>query len=141
MWISGFAVIWLVLVGLTLTTDHYAGSTSSLVIGGVLIAEMLWIQTFGVDLTRKCAVVRGIRRQSIPWQHVQAVLPFEQLGTGRVCLVLESGQRVNLRAPSSFMGLGGARYERDFHRIGQWWLAHRGQGWRPLPPEAPQPPV
>jgi hypothetical protein len=28
-------------------------------------------------------------------------------------------------------GFGGvAAYEQDYHRIEQWWLAHRGPSWR-----------
>jgi len=141
MWVSGLALVWLALVGIRLATDHHVGSTFTLVFGPVLILEMLWIQTFGVDLTPGCAIVRGLRRQSIPWQQVQAVLRFQQVGTWRVTLLLEGGQRVNLRAPTSSLGLGMASYERDFHRIGQWWLAHRGDSWRPVRPEAPQLPV
>ena len=77
----------------------------------------------------------------LPWQQVQAVLRFDELGSRRVCLILESGRRVNLRAPTTVLGFGAARYEQEFHRIGQWWLAHRGQSWRPLRPEAPPLPV
>ena len=62
-------------------------------------------------------------------------------GSARVSLILESGERVTLRAPTTWWGLGDAQYDRDFHRIGQWWLAHRGQSWRPVRPEAPWPPV
>jgi hypothetical protein len=59
------------------------------------------------------------------------------LGTDRVRLVLENRQVVNLRAPTISFGFGAARYEHDFHLIGQWWLAHRGPSWRPIAPEAP----
>ena len=117
------------------------GHNPLLVMGCVFVAEALWIRTFGVDLTPECANIRGLRRQSIPWRHVQAVLRHDQLGVGRVSLVLESGRRVGLRAPTTFLGLGGAEYERDFHRIGQWWLAHRGESWSPTLPEAPRLPV
>ena len=70
--------------------------------------------------------------------------------TGGWCvqLILESGEAVTLRAPTlSVWGSGGAEFEGDFHRIGQWWLAHRGESWRvmasrgeswrPVRPEAP----
>jgi hypothetical protein len=116
-------------------------SAGQLILSGVLVAEALWIRTFGVVLTEEAAIVRGLRWQNLPWKRVQAVLPFDELGSRRVCLILESGRRVNLRAPTTMLGLGAARYEQDFHRIGQWWLAHRGQSWRPLRPEAPPLPV
>ncbi len=111
------------------------GSTLPIVIGSVFIAEALWIRTFRVDLTRESANLRGLRRRSIPWRQVQAVLRDDLFGAERVTLILENGERVRLRAPTTFLGLGAAEYERDFHRIGQWWLAHRGESWRPAPPE------
>jgi len=112
-----------------------------LALGCIFVAEALWIRTFGVDLTRESANLRGLRRQSIPWQQVQAVLRRDQFGSQVVTLVLESGQRLMLRAPTTLLGFGRAEYERDFHRIGQWWLAHRGESWRPVLPEAPRPPA
>jgi hypothetical protein len=48
-------------------------------------------------------------------------------GAKVVRLILESGESVMLRAPTSSWGLGGAEYERNVHRIEQWWLAHRGE--------------
>jgi hypothetical protein len=116
-------------------------STFHLVLGCVFVAEALWIRTFGVDRTPESAIVRGLRRQSIPWQQVQAVVRHDQLGAGRVSLILESGRKVTLRAPTTFFGFGGAQYEQDFNRIGHWWLAHRGESWRPVCPEAPRLPV
>ena len=43
------------------------------------------------------------------------------------------------RYPTSSWRKGDAPYERDFQRLDQWWLAHRGESWRPVRPEAPQP--
>jgi hypothetical protein len=108
---------------------------------GVIVAQSLWALTWGVDLTPESANLRGVRRRSIPWQEVQAVLRVEVMGSRMVQLVPEKGKPVTLRAPTSLWGLGGAAFERDFHRIGQWWLDHRGESWRPVRPEAPQPPV
>jgi hypothetical protein len=107
----------------------------------LLVALTLWGMTWGVDLTPESANVRGIRRRSIPWREVQAVMRYEQLGSTTVRLILENGKPVTLRAPARLWGLGGAAYDRDFHQIGQWWLAHRGESWRPLRPEAPRPPL
>lgn len=105
-------------------------------VGFLLVGEGLWIRSFGVVLTPESVKVRG--RRSIPWRDVQAVVRFDQLGGRRVGLILESGEPVNLRAPESMWGFGRAAYERDFQRIGQWWLAHRGESWRPVRPEAPR---
>ena len=107
----------------------------------LLVAMTLWAMTWGVDLTPESANVRGIRRRSIPWREVQAVLRYEQAGSTSVRLILENGKPATLRAPMRFLGLGGAAYDRDFHQIGQWWLSHRGESWRPLRPEAPRPPL
>ena len=53
-----------------------------------------------------------------------------------VRLILEHGKPVTLLAPRIAPGFGAAQFERDFHRIEQWWLSHRGESWRPLLPEA-----
>jgi hypothetical protein len=91
------------------------------------VAVALSTRTFGVDLTRESAIVRGVRRRSVPWQEVQAVVRYPPSGAKVVRLILESGESVMLRAPTSSWGLGGAEYERNVHRIEQWWLAHRGE--------------
>jgi hypothetical protein len=107
---------------------------------GLVVAVSLWGLTWGVGLTPESANVRWIRRRSIPWQEVQAVLRYEQTGSSMVRLILENGKPVTLRAPARLWGLGGAAYDRDFHRIGQWWLAHRGESWRPVRTQTPRPP-
>ena len=103
---------------------------------GVIVAQSLWEQTWGVDLTPESVNLRGFRRRSIAWPEVQAVLRHEPYGSRTVRLILNSGKQVTLRAPRSFWWLGAAAYERDFHHIEQWWLSHRGESWRPLLPEA-----
>ena len=98
----------------------------------------------GSTLPLKSANVRGILRRSVPWSQVQAVLGHRQMGVERVALVLDSGERVVLRVPSTFWGSGAATAAKcrdDFHRLGQWWLAHRGPSWRPVRPEAPGAPT
>ena len=107
---------------------------------GVVVAESLWELTLGVDLTPESVILRGVRRRSIPWQQVQAVIRDEMLGQRTVRLILQNGKPVTLRSPESSLWVGRAAYERDFQRIDQWWLAHRGQSWGPLRPEAPRMP-
>lgn len=115
---------------------------SKLAVGCLLVGTALRTRTLGVDLTPDSANIRNVRRRSIPWQDVQAVVKYQRHGTWGVRLILESGKPVTLRAPTTWGGFAGARYERDFHRIGQWWLAYRGEAWRPLRAEAPPlPPV
>ncbi len=82
MWLFGFGGIWVAFAALEMATD-LPWSTPSLVVGCVLVAEALWIRTFGVDLTREAANIRGLRRRSIPWPQVQAALRHQQLGAGR----------------------------------------------------------
>jgi hypothetical protein len=106
--------------------------------GCLWILAGLLIRSFGVDLTPGSAMVRGLRRRSVPWSQVQAVVQHRGMdGTWCVQLILESGGPVTLKAPTTWGGFGGPGYARDFHRVGQWWLAHRGESRQPLHPEAP----
>lgn len=140
MWLWVLAGVWFAFVALDVATGG-PWFTWRLVFACVFVAEGFGIRTLGVDLTQESVNIRGLRRRRVPWQEVQAVVRHNQRATGRVSLILDSGERLALRAPTSSLGLGGARYERDFHLIGQWWLAHRGQDWRPVRPEAPLPQV
>jgi hypothetical protein len=115
----------------------------SLPIGFCIIAFALALRTLGVDLTPEFAVVRGFRRRhEVPWLDVQAVVShLNSNGTSAVWLLLENGESVPLRYPTSSWRKGDASYERDFQRIDQWWLAHRGESWRPVRKEEPRPPA
>jgi hypothetical protein len=136
-----FGGIWLVFAIFWATTDRRFFALSWLTLGCVSIVQALWFRTMGVDLTPDSANVRGVRRRCIPWNDVQAVVHHRRQGTWGVRLILKSGKPVRLPAPTTWSGFGGAQYEQDFHRIGHWWLAHRGESWRPVRPEAPRPPV
>jgi hypothetical protein len=114
---------------------------SQLAVGCLWVGVALRTRTLGVDLTPKSANVRSVRRRYILWQDVQAVVQYQKHGAWGVRLILESGKPVTLRAPTTWSGFGGAQYGRDFHRIGQWWLAHRGDAWHPVRAEAPRPPA
>ena len=109
-------------------------------LGCISVATALWNRTLGVDLTRESANLRGFRRRSVPWQEVQAVVRNGS-GSMGVRLILEHGKRVTLRAPRTNGLFGAAQFEWDFHRIDQWWLAHRGKSWRPASAETLPPPV
>lgn len=110
-------------------------------IGCCIVAFALALRTLGVDLTPEFAVVRGFRqRHEVPWVDVQAVVShLNSNGTSAVWLLLENGGSVPLRYPTSSWRKGDATYEGNFQRIDQWWLAHRGESWRPVRPEAPPP--
>jgi hypothetical protein len=121
--------------------DSFFFALTWLVLACISVTLAMWLRTMGVDLTPESAVVRGFRRRSVPWPQVQAVLPHRRQGAWSVRLILESGKPITLRAPTSGLGFGQSQYERDLHRIGQWWLDHRGDSWRPVRPEAPALPL
>jgi hypothetical protein len=100
-----------------------------------------WTRSLGVYLTPEAAVIHGRRRRTVPWLQVQAVLSHvNSNGTSAVQLVLENGEQVTLPFPKSLWRKGDALYEGDLQRIDQWWLAHRGESWRPSRQEESQPP-
>ena len=130
-----FGGIWLVFAIGWVTIDRPFFAVCWLVLGCASIVKAVKLRTMGVDLTPESANVRGVRRRCIPWKDVLAVVHHRRQGTWGVRLVLESGKPVRLPAPTTWSGFGGAQYEQDFHRIGHWWLAHRGESWRPLAPQ------
>jgi hypothetical protein len=108
--------------------------------GNVSIA--LGQRNYGVDLTPQHAIVRGFRRRNVPWREIQGVISHKKSnGTSFVALILENGESVILQAPNSGWDRVDAQYEEDLHYIDQYWLAHRGESWHPVTPEAPSPPV
>jgi hypothetical protein len=131
----------LLLAVLWSTLDQSFFALCWLAVACVGVVEALWLRTFGTDLTSESAINRGLRRRVIPWQEVQAVVHHRRLGTWGVRLILENGKPVTLRAPTTYWGIGAVTYDRDFDRIGLWWLVHRGESWRPTSPEAPPLPV
>ena len=111
-------------------------------VGFVLVAWGVLLRRYGVDLTPESVNVHGILRRNIPWLEVQAVVDHQLFRHRSVRLILRNGNCVRLRAPTTTIWwLGDAGYERDFHRIAQWWVANRGPSWRPIHPEPLRPPV
>jgi hypothetical protein len=109
-----------------------------LVLTCVAIVLQFVVRTLGVDLTREAAVIHGRRRRSVRWRQVQSVVSqVNSNGRSVVQLILEDGEPVTLPFPKTLWRKGDARYERDLERIDQWWLAHRGESWRPLRQEEP----
>lgn len=104
--------------------------------GNASIALQQW--NSGVDLTPQCAIVRGFRWRNVPWQVVQEVTGHTKSnGTSVVGLILDNGESVMLRASTSLWRKYDAQYERNFHRIDQYRLAHRGESWHRVPPRRP----
>jgi hypothetical protein len=85
---------------------------------------------------------RTVAWRNVPWREVQEVISHTKSnGTSQVGLILENGESVMLQAPPWVWRKYDDQYERDFERIDQYWLAHRGESWHRVLPEAPQPPV
>ena len=133
-----FTVVQILLLDLVLSWELLGSGRRhlSLYLAYVLtytLISLLMQRRFGITLTRGEAVVRGLTTRRIPWTSVVGVTQDATFGGRRVVLWREGGRRTALRAPCMvFPGLGRARYERDFHTIGQWWLRHRS-----APPPAP----
>ncbi|WP_406124683.1 hypothetical protein [Streptomyces sp. NBC_00989] len=89
---------------------------------------------FGVTLTPSAAVVRNVRRRTIPWADIQAVRTESVLGVRSVVLYEADGRRTHLRAPTTGYLAWDRRFEEKFHTIGTWWQTHRGPDWTPIPP-------
>lgn len=121
----------------TIRLDRTLRGSFPLVMGPIFVVEALWIRTFGVDLTTQVARLRGLRRRNIPWTQVQAVAPYIVLGQRMVRLFLKDGTKVRLRAPATLLGIGDSAFERDYHRIGQWWLAYHDPAAKPAGPDLP----
>jgi hypothetical protein len=111
-----FGGFWLVLAAVEMAAGQPALTLQWVVLGVIVIAEAFWIRTFGVDLTRESAMVRGLRRRSVLWQEMQAVVRLRRLEGWVVRLIPDSGRPVTLRAPTSLWGLGEVEYERDVQR-------------------------
>lgn len=94
-------------------------------------AEFVAFRWFGVTLTSTDAIVHNLRRRRVPWSAIQGVTQESVLGARRVLLWTSGSERIPLRAPTTFLGLGGKRFDEEFHAIGRWWLEHRGPGWAP----------
>jgi hypothetical protein len=104
-------------------------------VGLVLLVTVLAATSpFGVTLTPSAALVRNLRRRTIPWASVQSVRVEQVMGTRLVALYQADGRRTRLRAPITGLLQGDRDFEAKFHVIGQWWLAHRGGDWVPVPP-------
>jgi hypothetical protein len=120
-------------VGLPWLVIGFANLVSPFVLG-------FWVRSLGVYLTPEAAVIHGRRRRRVPWLQVQSVVShLNSNGASDVQLILENGEAVAPPFPRTLWRKGDALYEQDLQRIDQWWLAHRGESWRPVRPEAPPP--
>ena len=141
VWLPHFLTgcLWLA-VGAGDLVSHRPFALFWLALGSVSVALGSFRRNFGVDLTPESATVRRVLRRKVAWQEVQAVIHTRSRGRVSVVqLVLETGKPLTLPAPrTGWRRSGAVEFERDYNRIGHWWLAHRGVAWRPVRPEAPQ---
>jgi RimJ/RimL family protein N-acetyltransferase len=104
--------------------------------GGISVAVGLALRVAGVDLTPEFAVVRMVRARRVPWPEVQAVVCQQDLGHASLLITFEHGEPQSLPYPGQIGVKGDARCERDCQLINTWWLARRGESWRPADPSA-----
>lgn len=110
-----------------------------LLMWGVLLPlALIASRTFGVTLTPSAAIVRNLRRRTIPWSNVQAVQIESLFGSRTVVIYEAGGRRTRLRAPITGFLSWDRSFEDKFHTIGRWWLHHRGPDWTPVPPPRTQ---
>nr|WSY53555.1 hypothetical protein OG999_27815 [Streptomyces sp. NBC_00886] len=100
----------------------------------LLALDVVLPSYFGITLTPSAAVVRNLRRRTIPWADIQGVQIESILGTRSVVLHEADGRRTRLRAPFTGFLAWDRHFEEKFHVIGRWWLDHRGPDWTPAPP-------
>ncbi|WP_392964827.1 hypothetical protein [Streptomyces sp. LN245] len=104
----------------------------TLVLWIVLVVSV--VSPSGITLTPSAARVHGLRRRTVPWASVQSVRVEHVMGGRVVALYEAGGRRTRLRAPITGFLQRDRNFEEKFHVIGQWWLAHRGTDWVPVPP-------
>src|SRR5674476_309228 len=102
--------------------------------------------TAGESSHRLCLnALQTPRASTARWQPVSGSGTAMSIGQGAaeadVLIRVPRREWVTLRDPATWRRFGDAEHEASFQRIQRWWLAHRGQSWRPLPPEAPPEPV
>jgi hypothetical protein len=101
---------------------------------GLVLLGTLLPSCFGLTLTPSAAVVRNLRRRTIPWPDIQAIQVEPIMGIRSIVLYEANGRRTQLRAPTTGFLAWDRHFERKFHAIETWWLTHRGPDWTPIPP-------
>jgi hypothetical protein len=82
---------------------------------------------FGVTLTADGIVMRGFKRQLIPWQAIRYIDTYSLLGGHTVRLNLFDGKKKRLRAPVSGWGQKDPEFAAKKATIHQWWMYYTGQ--------------
>jgi hypothetical protein len=99
----------------------------------VVSAGSAWAQR------RNCVVLRpaeitvrsGIRAHVLSASEVQAVTLERFLGSRTVKVWLADGSYRRAAVAGRTRGLFQQNFDRDYHLVGEWWLANRGANWQP----------
>jgi hypothetical protein len=73
----------------------------------------------------------GLRAHDLRAADVQAVTLERVSGTRMVKLWLVDGSYHRVVVAGRTQGLLRQSFDRDYHLIGEWWLANRGAHWQP----------
>lgn len=120
----------LALAGSALAKGHTGIALAYVLLVCCAVPLNMAAQNIGVDLTPEFAVIRWLRRRTVPWAQVQAVVSHDKPdGSSAVWLMLEKGEPVKLRYPKTLMRKGNDQYEQELKLMEQWWVEHRGQAW------------
>lgn len=113
--------------------------------GAIATVLLLVVRHNGITLRRDEAVIHRVFRRAVrvPWSAVQAItLERTALSGSQVAIWTDERRCLELTAPAAL--LRSRKVAATVDVIGNWWLAHRGQGWRPAwtypPPHPPAPP-
>lgn len=137
LWTAGppllVAIIWLAPLVFHVNGSHVPASLLAIYAALALfnVGFRWWA---GLIRTPTHAIVRGLRVQRIRWADIQGVGVQSSFGTEFIALWTADGRAVKPRAPLCSLNIGRGAFIRDYHSIGQWWLAHRGDDWAPTPP-------
>lgn len=91
---------------------------------GVVLLGAVLNTAFGVTLTPRDLVMRGLIRRRVAWSDVVAITQESTLGARYVRLWTRSGRARRLRAPFTQFGVGRRRFDADFAVLQQWWQTH-----------------
>lgn len=118
-------LMWLV-TPLVAPDNHAPVSLPFVGIYAALVAFNVAFQRWaGLVLTDTHAVVRGLTVRRIPWSAISGVGQQAYFGSDRLVLWTTDGRAIRTRAPITTLGIGHQAFQRSYHTIGQWWLAHR----------------
>lgn len=130
-------VLWLPVGGLRLGAGDLVGAPAALVVAAGFAAFFALAGRYGLTLTPRHVIVRGLRRRVVGWGEVRDVTAADFLGSRRVALHLADGSTAHPWAPLHSWAQPDPEFDSKFHMVYEWWLAARAAA--PVPPAAYQP--